>query len=76
MSQDIQDLIEKIEEYLDEEGIDYDPRSYSGRRMYGKESSFAFTSDVHPNSEEGHQLQALGLRVDNMGRDYIYYLTR
>ncbi len=46
---------------------------YSGRGMFGNQSSFAFDCDVDPRSREGHALQALGLQCDNMGRGYIYY---
>ena len=46
---------------------------YSGRGMFGRESSFAFSCGVSPNSREGHALQALGLSSDSLGHDYIYY---
>ena len=45
---------------------------YSGRGMFGRQSTVAFTTPVSPGSTEGKKLLK-SFAVDNMGRDYIYY---
>ena len=49
--------------------------NYSGRYMYGKEARSAITTQYSPNSSEGKRfLKDTGALVDNMGKDYIYYI--
>jgi hypothetical protein len=49
---------------------------YSGRGMYGAVAPLAFTTCHGPASFIGAKLRGLStfMRVDSMGRDYIYYL--
>jgi hypothetical protein len=69
----IKKLTASVKRLCCEEG-EYKPyENYSGRGMYGKNSIFAFSSEVHPKSEIGKKLLSKGLCVDNLGLDYIYY---
>jgi len=46
---------------------------YSGRGMYGRTASQAFTSGIGPGSKTGQKLVKLGFAADSLGRDFIYY---
>lgn len=65
------DLIEDVEDIV---GGPVERRQYSGRGMMGRKSQFAFGSDIHPYSPKGQLLQGLGLKFDQMGKGYVYYL--
>jgi len=42
--------------------------------MYSEQSSFAFAARVSPESDLGVRLRAMGLTVDSLGYDWVYYL--
>lgn len=63
----------KILETCGAGGDSKDRNDYSGRGMFGRVSSVAITSSVHPQSPAGEKLRDLGLTFDSMGRDWIYY---
>lgn len=47
---------------------------YSGRFMFGRISALAFVTGIDPRGREGEFLQeTLGLKVDNMAFEWIYY---
>ena len=50
---------------------------YSGRGMMGDKSSLAFTTSTSPRSDSGAKFckAVPGMRVDNMGMDFIYYFN-
>ena len=48
---------------------------YSGRWMFGRASALAFVASVHPNSAVGESLRKRGFSADNMGMDWVYYLS-
>ena len=67
----------RAKKIVESAGRDYEfkeYKGYSGRGMFGKESPFAFTTDMPRRSPEGKQLEALGFMVDSLGLDTIYYL--
>ena len=56
-------------------GYDFEMRDdYSGRGQAGGVSPFAFTTDIPPRDPRGQKLLKLGLSVDSMGMDFVYYL--
>ena len=69
---EVESLRAKVEEITDGNFEVYE--SYSGRGMFGEDSEFAFTTPYCPNSDIGQELKALGFAVDNLGRNFIYYL--
>ena len=48
---------------------------YSGRWMFGRSSALAFVVSAHPNSAVGEALRKRGFSSDNMGMDWVYYLS-
>jgi hypothetical protein len=58
---------------LDENEIRW-RETYSGRWMFSRTSPLAFVVPIHPDDEAGKVLLRRGFEVDNMGRDYVYYL--
>ena len=67
-------MLNKIEKFLSEDEFKI-YEGYSGRGMFGRTSKLAITTDYHPSTFEGKKLIKLGLKVDNMGMSFIYYLT-
>lgn len=50
-------------------------RGYSGRGMYGAPARWAAESDdVRPGSEAGRLIQSAGVRCDEMGLGWVYYV--
>lgn len=61
-------------EMLEASGAKWDEcADYSGRGMYGRKSVFAAIVPHHPRSELGNNLKTLGMAVDNMAFDWVYY---
>ena len=75
MTQDVDKLREKVLSVIEPEDQFEEYIGYSGRGMFGSKSVFAFTCNIHPNSFIGEKIVKFGFRVDNMGHDFIYYLT-
>ena len=68
-------VTQKATRLLEEHGIDYVLyATYSGRGMYSEQSSFAFAARVSSESDLGVRLRAMGLTVDSLGYDWVYYL--
>lgn len=61
---------------LQEHGYDDDykeSKNYSGRFMFGQISPYAIVIKAGPQSDVGKALMKLGMRVDNMGFEFVYY---
>jgi len=72
---DRDDVMEVIEDILAGACVlDWEEREgYSGRGMFGEEAEIAIVAPIHPNSDEGQALQALGMNVDSLGLSMVYY---
>lgn len=58
----------------DYDADDYEEsKNYSGRSMFGRISSYAIVIKAGPQSDVGKALMKLGMRVDNMGFEFVYY---